>query len=151
MEYYVCVYVCLCVLSLVQLFCGPVDCSPPGFSVHGILQARILERVAVSPSRGICLTQGWNLCLLHCGQVPLRKPMEYYTEVKKGMVVWIQIGSQCLGCLRSWSCRWLGAVVHCSFPVYRIVLYCTLLAQERLRVQNLKHRFCWVHIALALL
>ena len=30
----------------------PVDCSPPGFSVHGILQARILEWVAISFSRG---------------------------------------------------------------------------------------------------
>ena len=32
--------------------CDPVDCSPPGFSVHGILQARILEWVAISFSRG---------------------------------------------------------------------------------------------------
>ena len=31
--------------------CDPVDCSPPGFSVHGILQARILEWVAISFSR----------------------------------------------------------------------------------------------------
>ena len=30
----------------------PMDCSLPGFSVHGILQARILEWVAVSFSRG---------------------------------------------------------------------------------------------------
>ena len=28
-------------------FCNPMDCSPPGFSVHGILQARILEWVAM--------------------------------------------------------------------------------------------------------
>ena len=28
--------------------CDPVDCSPPSFSVHGILQARILEWVAIS-------------------------------------------------------------------------------------------------------
>ena len=28
--------------------CNPMDCSPPGFSVHGILQARILEWVASS-------------------------------------------------------------------------------------------------------
>ena len=27
--------------------CNPMDCSPPGFSVHGILQARILEWVAI--------------------------------------------------------------------------------------------------------
>ena len=30
----------------------PVDCSPPGSSVHGVLQARILEWVAISFSRG---------------------------------------------------------------------------------------------------
>ena len=28
--------------------CNPLDCSPPGSSVHGILQARILEWVAIS-------------------------------------------------------------------------------------------------------
>ena len=38
-------------LSRVRL-CDPVDCSPPGSSVHGILQARILEWVAISSSRG---------------------------------------------------------------------------------------------------
>ena len=31
--------------------CYPMDCSPPGFSVHEILQARILEWVAISFSR----------------------------------------------------------------------------------------------------
>ena len=32
--------------------CDPGDCSPPGSSVHGILQARILEWVVISFSRG---------------------------------------------------------------------------------------------------
>ena len=32
--------------------CDPMDCSPPGSSVGGILQARILEWVAISFSRG---------------------------------------------------------------------------------------------------
>ena len=32
--------------------CDLMDCSPPGSSVHGILQARILEWVAISSSRG---------------------------------------------------------------------------------------------------
>ena len=32
--------------------CNPMDCSPPGSSVHGILQARILEWVAIPFSRG---------------------------------------------------------------------------------------------------
>ena len=33
-------------------FCDPTDCSPPGSSVHGAFQARILEWVAISFSRG---------------------------------------------------------------------------------------------------
>ena len=33
--------------------CDPLDCSPPGSSVHGISQARILERVAISCSRDL--------------------------------------------------------------------------------------------------
>ena len=39
--------------SVVSDFCNPVDCSPPGSSVHRILQARILEWVAVSFSRDL--------------------------------------------------------------------------------------------------
>ena len=50
--------------SRVRLY-NPMDCSLPGSSVHGTLQARILEWVAVASSRGIFLTQGWNQRLLH--------------------------------------------------------------------------------------
>ena len=32
--------------------CNPMDCSPPGSSVQGILQVRILEWVAIASSRG---------------------------------------------------------------------------------------------------
>ena len=39
----------ICMLSRVWL-CKPTDCSPPGSSVHGIFQARILEWVAISHS-----------------------------------------------------------------------------------------------------
>ena len=38
--------------------CDPMDCSPPGSSVHGILQVGILEWVAILFSRGIFLTPG---------------------------------------------------------------------------------------------
>ena len=41
-----------CACSTVYDFCDSMDCSPPGFSVHGISQARILEWVAISSSRG---------------------------------------------------------------------------------------------------
>ena len=35
-----------------DLICNPMDCSPPGSSVHGSFQARILEWVAIFYSRG---------------------------------------------------------------------------------------------------
>ena len=40
------------VASVVSTLCDPMDCSLPGSSVHGISQARILERGAISSSRG---------------------------------------------------------------------------------------------------
>ena len=43
--------------------------NPQGFSVHGILQARILEWVAIPFSRGIFQTQGLNPGLPHCRQI----------------------------------------------------------------------------------
>ena len=48
--------------------CDPVDCSLPGSSVYGILQARILEWVTISFSRGIFPTQGSNPGLPHWRQ-----------------------------------------------------------------------------------
>ena len=40
----------LCVQSCLTL-CDPMDCGPPGSSVHGIIQARILKWVAMASSR----------------------------------------------------------------------------------------------------
>ena len=40
-------------LSRVSDSCDPMDCSLPDFSVHGILQARILQWVAISFYRGL--------------------------------------------------------------------------------------------------
>ena len=41
----------VCVLSCVRLFATPRTLAPPGYSVHGVFQARILEWVAISSSR----------------------------------------------------------------------------------------------------
>ena len=67
----------MCSAKLLQL-CDPMDCSLPDSSVHGILQVRILEWSAMSSSREIFPTQGWNQvsCLLHwqVGSLPLAPP-----------------------------------------------------------------------------
>ena len=48
--------------------CDPMDYSLPGSSIHGILQARVLEWVAISFSRGIFPTQGSNPGFPHSRQ-----------------------------------------------------------------------------------
>ena len=49
--------------------CNTMDCSPPGPSVHGLLQARIMVWVAIPFSRGSSLIQGLNLGLPHYRQI----------------------------------------------------------------------------------
>ena len=71
---YVCVCVCVCVCSKwcvlaaqsCPSLCVPMDCNPPGYSVHGILQARILERVVIPFSRGSSQPrdQTWVSCII---------------------------------------------------------------------------------------
>ena len=46
----------------------PMDCSPSGSSVHGIFQARILEWVAISSSRGSSQPR-IQTQILHCKQI----------------------------------------------------------------------------------
>ena len=67
----VCVCVCVCVHLVAQLclnLCDHRDCNPSVSFVHRILQARILEWVAIPFSGGIFLTQGSNPGLPHCRQ-----------------------------------------------------------------------------------
>ena len=44
--------VCVLAAQLCPTLCDPMDCSLPGSFVHGILQARILEWIAIPFSRG---------------------------------------------------------------------------------------------------
>ena len=49
-----CLWVCFCyVLACPTLWVDPMDCSPPGTSVHGVSQARVLEWAAISFSRDL--------------------------------------------------------------------------------------------------
>ena len=58
-----------------------MDCSLPGSSVYGILQARILEWVDIPSSQGIFLTQGSNSGLLHCRQILYHLSHQGYTYI----------------------------------------------------------------------
>ena len=76
--------------------CDPVDCSPPGSSVHGISQARILEWVVITFFRGssssrdqtrVSLIGRWILyCLSHQG-IPLKG--HKFVEIEWGRALFI--------------------------------------------------------------
>ena len=51
---------CLLATQSCLTLCDAMDCSPSGFSVHGILQARALEQGAISPSRGSSWPRDWT-------------------------------------------------------------------------------------------
>ena len=70
-----------------------MDCSPPGFSVHGIIPTRILDWVAISYSRGIFLTQELNPSLLSppvaagfIASVPERESLENLNKHNKAAI-----------------------------------------------------------------
>ena len=63
------VQVCMCsVIQSCLTLCDPMDCSPPGFSAHGISQARILGWIAISSSRGSSQLRG-QTCISCIGRL----------------------------------------------------------------------------------
>ena len=61
-------YPCCCLVpKLCLTLCDPVNCSPPGSSVHRISQARILEWAAISFSRGSSLLKD-QTCISYIGR-----------------------------------------------------------------------------------
>ena len=75
-------------LQLCLTLCDPIDGSPPGSSVHGTLQARTLEWVAISFSRRSFRPRDWtHVCLLHWQASSL--PLSH--QGKKWLLLWTQL------------------------------------------------------------
>ena len=75
------------VTQLCPTLCDPMDCSPPGFSIHGIFQARILEWVAISFSRRSSGPRDWTQVSQIAGRlftvwVTRESELVLYSEVK---------------------------------------------------------------------
>ena len=69
--------------------CDPMDCSPPGSSVHGIFQARGLEWIAISFSRGSSQPRRSNPGLPHCRHsLPSEPPGKQISDMKWSEVKW---------------------------------------------------------------
>ena len=102
--------------------CDPVDCSPPGSSVHGMFQARILESVPLPPSRGCfqhregtctsaspalaggfftTVPSGNPACLLSLLRSVVGNRI-YVTLLLTGQFVWWILTGQFIECLSVW-------------------------------------------------
>ena len=71
---------CLSAAHSCLALCDPMDCSLPGSSVHGVLQASILEWLLL-PSLGIFPTQGSNPCLLHWQAGSVNESQTFHTQL----------------------------------------------------------------------
>ena len=60
-----CVYGAGLIAKLCPTLCDPMDCSPPGSGVHGIFWARILEWVAISFFRCVCVFIFFSIMVYH--------------------------------------------------------------------------------------
>ena len=90
----------MCVLShfcQVRL-CDPMDCSPPGSSVCGVLQARILEWVTMPFSRGSSWCRDWT-CIFYISCIYRQVPV--FLLIKSH-------GQKCLMGCRPWGHKELG-------------------------------------------
>ena len=82
---------CVLVAQSYLTLCDSMDCSPPGSSDHGILQARILGVGCHSLFHGIFPTQAWDLLSLQQdslpSELPGKTPDGVYIIVQNGLYI----------------------------------------------------------------
>ena len=109
--------------------CNPMDCSPPGFSIHGIFQARVLEWVAISSSTRefhclliqVILMSLWNffynqipdavLCQINICVAPsylcLKSAVKSYPAYHRSHIPLLKWLSKFFSSVQLLSCVWL--------------------------------------------
>ena len=89
-----CVWVCVLVTQSCPTLCDPMGCSPSRSSVHGIFQARILEWVAISFSRGSSWPQDRTQVSCIRGRLftiwPMRETLIFIASIKNLLISSVQ-------------------------------------------------------------
>jgi len=107
----------------VQLFVTPMDCSLPGSSLHGILQARVLEWVAISFSRGFSRPRDRT----RVSRIPgrrfnlwaTREALALYSRVIKSVILYSFTESHSFSLSASCSCfNWMRLEKHSKWKVF---------------------------------
>ena len=80
-------------LQLCLILCDPMDCSPPGSSDHGILQARILEWVAISFSRVSSWPRDWTH-ISYISSCTARQVLNHKHHLGSPVGMWLSLSSK---------------------------------------------------------
>ena len=103
---------CVCVCVSLLTLCHPMDCSPPGSSIHGILQARVLEWVAISFSRCLVNTFKEHYCTRSwMNEGNLRQSFQppcFWVKVDI-LNILVRAHTQSLSCVRLFATQWTVA------------------------------------------
>ena len=103
--------------------CNPMDYSLPGSSIHGVFQARVLEWVAISFSRGSSQPRNWTLVSLIAGRCftvwATRKASHQFSSVAQS----------CLTLCDPMNSSTPGFPVHHQLP-YNFLIQCTACTLE---------------------
>ena len=118
-------------LQLCPTLCDPIDGSPPGSPVLGILQARILEWVDISFPWGIFLTQGLNPGLPHCQQTLYCLSHRESLYLLKPVVHWWALGL--CPCLTIVNTAAINIGVHVSFRIRVFIFFNYMFRSETTR------------------
>ena len=130
-----------------------MDCSPPGSSVHSILQARILEWVAMPSSRG----SSQPMDLLHCRQIlhhlshseahlPLTEHLLGVGAISRNTVQGICHKKRCISKRHMNLKDWCSEEGRCAGCSGRIVIWASWPPGGRLREKR-----CWSKVLKKLL
>ena len=111
LQTFIILYMCVCLVAQSCLTLREsMDCSPPGSSVHGILQARMREWVAIPFPRGSS-PQGRNADLLCCRWV-------LYCQEPTGKPILLKL---CFLCISFFKLEYNYFTMLCYFMPYKIV------------------------------
>ena len=108
------------VAQLCPTLCDPMDCNSPGSFVHGISQARILERAAISYSRGS--SQPWDWTQVSWITTIFISYLEVFFPSELMYSTWNTLAFTSLHLLLVLGCKeFLTAISFCSKTYDRIV------------------------------
>ena len=134
------IWLCVCALRSVAqsclTLCGPMGCSPPGSIVHEIFQARILQWVAISYSRGSSKPRDWTQVscvscigrqiLYHCIIWEAVNSVQSFSHVQLFVTPWTVACQASMSITNSWSLL-KRMSTELVMPSNHIILCCPLL------------------------